>query len=424
MMILIKNGTLVAGAGENKADLLMDGGVIKRIGQGIAAQGADVFDAAGLCVLPGLVDIHGHLREPGQEYKETIKTGTAAAVKGGYTSVCCMANTSPTNDCGAVTAMIVARAARDAACRVYPIGALSKGLRGEEMAEMADMKDAGIVAVSDDGRPVRSSALLRSALQYAAHFGLPLISHAEDPELVADGLMNEGAASARLGLMGIPAAAESAAIAREVAIAEDLQLPLHIAHVSARQSVAIIRAAKARGAAVTCETAPHYLAGTDELCGGYNTAAKVSPPLRGPDDQEALIEGLLDGTVDCIATDHAPHHQDDKRVEFALAANGITGYETALALCYTALVASGRMSLAQLIRKLTSAPAAIMGLPGGTLAEGAPADVTVFDPAARWTIRAAELISKGKNTPFDGRSVQGRVVRTYVGGKLQWEDKA
>lgn len=404
-------------------DIELDQGRIVRLGQGLPAEGMEVVDAQGLYAMPGLIDMHVHLREPGLEYKETIRTGTAAAAKGGFTAVCCMPNTLPVNDNASVTTRILDIARREGAVKVYPIGAITKGQQGREITEAAELKDAGCVALSDDGRPVADSRKMMLAMQYAAAFDLKLISHCEDLALAEGGDMNEGAVSTRLGLRGIPAAAEEIMVARELMLAGQLGLPVHIAHVSTARALSMIRWAKENGIQVTCESCPHYFAATEELVDGYSTYTKVNPPLRTEADRQAVAQAIADGTVDAIVTDHAPHHRDDKLVEYAQAANGISGIETSLALSYTYLVKSGILPLSRMVEAMSCAPARILGLEGGTLKPGAPADVTLADLKTEYTICAADFLSKGKNTPFDGWRVTGRAVMTLVNGQVAYRSE-
>jgi dihydroorotase len=404
-------------------DIALEDGRISRLGEDLTDDGARVIDGRGLHAFPGLIDMHVHLREPGYEYKETIATGTAAAAKGGFTAVCCMPNTLPVNDNASVTTRILDIARREGSVRVYPIGAITKGQQGSELSEAAELKNAGCVALSDDGRPVESSGKMMLAMEYAAAFGLKLISHCEDMSLARGGCMNEGAVSTLLGLQGIPAAAEEIMVAREILLAAQLDLPVHIAHVSTARGLAMIRWAKGQGIQVTCESCPHYFAATDALVDGYSTATKVNPPLRTQADREAVAQAIADGTVDAIVTDHAPHHQDDKLVEYAVAANGISGIETSLALTYTHLVKPGIISLSRMVEAMSVAPAAILGLPGGTLKPGSPADITLADLNASYAISAKEFRSKGKNTPFDGWPVTGRAVMTLVEGKVVYDQR-
>ena len=383
---------------------------------------ADVLDARGLLVLPGLVDMHVHLREPGHEYKETIATGVAAALAGGFTSLACMANTEPPNDSAAVTQYIIDRARIAQAARVHPIGALSLGLKGERLAEIGEMHAAGIVGISDDGRPVMDAGLMRRALEYSRMFDLPVIVHEEDRDLAAGGVMNEGVTSLRLGLRGIPAAAEEVMIARDVALARLTGGRLHVAHLSTAGAVALVREAKATGLPVTAEVTPHHLFLTEEAVAGYGTNAKMAPPLRTRADVEAVRAALADGTIDAIATDHAPHHQDEKDCEFDQAANGIVGLETALPLALR-LVSEKVLDLPTLVARMTIGPARILGLPAGTLAPGAPADVTLVDPERRWRVEARSLRSKGRNTPFEGWEMTGRAAAVLVGGRLVHDER-
>ncbi len=376
-----------------------------------------MIDAAGKVVTPGLVDIHVHLRDPGFEYKEDIASGTLAAVAGGFTSVACMPNTNPVNDNQAVTSFILKKAAEDGHCRVFPIASITKGLEGELLTEMGELKELGVYAVSDDGKPVSNPQLMRRAMEYARPFGMTIISHAEDLDLVGSGVMNEGLIATELGLKGIPWVAEDAATAREVMLAEFTGAHLHVAHVSTKGSIEIVRQAKKRGVAVTCEAAPHHFTLTDEAVRGYNTNAKMNPPLRSPEDREAVRQGIADGTVDAIATDHAPHHIDEKNVEFAIAMNGIVGLETALPLTLK-LVEDGLIDLPKAVALLTNGPAGVLDLPVGALKEGGDADVTVIDPNLEWTVEAQKLVSKSKNTPFDGWQMKGAAVCTIVAGKV------
>lgn len=381
-----------------------------------------VIDAAGMFVVPGLIDLHVHLREPGFEYKETIQTGTLAAVRGGFTTVCCMPNTKPVNDNAGITEFIVSKARLEGACAVLPIGAISKGQKGEELAEFTLMHQAGCVAFSDDGRPVMDSMLMRRALEYSRVLGCPVISHCEDLGLASGGVMNEGLLSVTLGLRGIPAQAEEIMVARDIALAELTGGRLHIAHVSTSGSVEIIRAAKKRGiAAVTAETCPHYFSITEEAVAEYNANAKVNPPLRRRQDLEAVRSGLADGTLDAIATDHAPHHLDEKTGEFDLAPSGISGLETALGLSMM-LVKEGVLSMAQLVERMAVLPARIIGTAGGALSTGSPADLAIIDPNRQTTVNASTFASKGRNTPFDGWRLPSSVAMTICKGKIHtWE---
>jgi dihydroorotase len=399
--------------------LIEDGHVSKLDGRVKPPKDAETFDASGLVVAPGLIDIHVHLREPGQEYKETVRTGTMAAAAGGFTAVACMANTDPVNDSRSVTEHILLEARRYNHARVYPVGAVSKGLLGEELAEIGEMVRAGARAVSDDGKPVMSSELMRRALLYAQHFDVPVIQHAEDLTLTGSGVMHEGVWSTRLGLPGIPGASEDVMVARDLILAEDTAGRYHVAHLSTARSLDMVRRAKTQGIHVTCEVAPHHLILTDEEVArsGFSTNTKMKPPLRSEKDREALLNGLADGAVDCIASDHAPHHVDEKDVQFSVAPFGIVGLETTLSLCLDRLVRPGIVSLPRLIHLLSTGPARVLGVPGGTLKEGSPADVTVFHPDEEVTLSKASFRSKGRNTPFDGWTLHGHPVATFLEGR-------
>lgn len=419
MKILIKNGRVLDPAHgiDGKFDVLIENGQIAQIAVGLDAADAEIIDASGLLVTPGLIDIHVHLRDPGFEYKEDIESGTRAAASGGFTAVACMPNTAPVNDNKVTTQYILHKAAQVGHARVFPVGAITKGLKGESLAELGDMKNAGCVAATDDGHPVANGEIMRRALEYAKSFDLPLISHAEDLSLVGDGVMNDGFTATELGLRGIPWVAEVSAVARDVMLAEYTGARLHVAHVSTRGAVEIIRAAKARGVRVTAETAPHYFTLTEDAVRGYNTHAKMNPPLRSSEDLEAIRAGLADGTLCVIATDHAPHHPDEKNVEFNLALNGIIGLETALPLTLR-LVEEGVLSLSDAIACLTIGPAKALSLPCGTLEVGRAADVTLIDPEVKWTLDPEAGQSRSKNTPFGGWKLKGRAVCTMVGGRI------
>ena len=420
--ILIKGGRVISPAQmiDETCDILIDKGKIAAIGKGLDGKGAEMIDASGKVVTPGLIDIHVHLRDPGLEYKEDIVTGTLSAVTGGFTAVACMPNTKPVNDNQTVTTYIMNKAAKQGHCRVFPIASITKGLDGESMTEMGELKELGVCAVSDDGKPVSNPQLMRRAMEYARPFGITIISHAEDLDLVGSGVMNDGPVATELGLKGIPWVAEDAATAREVMLAEFTGAHLHVAHVSTKGSIEIVRQAKKRGVNVTCEAAPHHFTLTDEAVRGYNTNAKMNPPLRSAEDREAVRQGIADGTVDAIATDHAPHHIDEKNVEFNLAMNGIVGLETALPLTLS-LVEDGLIDLPKAVALLTSGPAAVLGLPLGQLKEGDAADLTVIDPGLEWTVDAKKLASKSKNTPFDGWLMKGAALYTIVAGKIAYK---
>ena len=422
--LLLKGGRLVdpARGFDGKAELCLEGGVVSAVGPRLAPKGARVIDVSGLVVCPGFIDIHAHLREPGHEDKETIATGTRAAAAGGFTAVCAMPNTDPVNDNAGLTRAILDRARAEGVVRVYPIGAITQGSRGEDLAEYGDLRAAGCVAVSDDGRPVASAALMRHALEYSRTFSLPVIDHCEDPSLSAGASMNEGRVSTLLGLRGAPGVSEAMVVERDLLLAELTGGRIHIAHVSTAASVDAVRRAKARGVRATAEATPHHLLLTDQAVqdSGYDTATKVNPPLRSEEDRLALIQGLRDGTIDCIATDHAPHTVDDKRVEYDAAAFGMVGLETAVALCHDRLVGAGLLRLPELVALLSSRPAQVLGLPGGTLAPGSPADVTVLDPNRRLQVDPARFQSKGRNTPFAGWILRGWPVMTVVAGQVVW----
>lgn len=420
MNLLIKNGRVIDPSQkiDDVLDVLVENGQVKELGKGLSAPaGVEIIDATGKYVVPGLIDMHVHLRDPGLEYKEDIITGTKAAVAGGFTSVCCMPNTKPVIDNKTVASYIINKAKAEGFCNVFPVGSITYGLSGDRMSEMGELKESGCVAVSDDGKPVNNSELMMRTLQYAAGIGIMVISHAEELELVGEGTMNEGYTSTELGLKGIPRVAEDVATARETLLAEYTGAPIHIAHVSTRGAVRIIREAKARGVKVTCETAPHYFTLTDDAVRGYNTNAKMNPPLRESDDVTAIKEGLKDGTIDAIATDHAPHHLDEKDVEFNVAMNGIIGLETSLSLSL-GLVDEGVIPLNQLIERMSCNPSKILNLQRGTLSPGSVADITLIDPEVEWIVEADKLASKSKNSPWLGQRMKGGASVTIVGGKL------
>lgn len=435
MSLLIVNGLVVDPAQglEEVRDVLVEDGLIAALeppGR-LPREGREVVEAQGLIVAPGLLDMHVHLREPGEEYKETVETGTRAAARGGFTAVACMPNTKPVNDNAAITRFLLEQAARCGAARVYPVGAISQGSLGEKLSEYGELKEAGCVALSDDGRPVMNAMLMRRALEYARTFDLLVISHAEDLNLRGDGVMHEGEVAVRLGLKGIPAAAEEVMVHRDLALAALTGSRLHIAHVSTAGSVALIRRAKALGVPVTCETAPHYFTLTEmAVCGqtenglvspAFDTNAKVNPPLRTAADLAAIREGLRDGTIDVIASDHAPHSVLEKDVEFAAAAFGLIGLETSLGLSLK-LVHEGVLTLSQLIAKMSTHPARILGVPGGTLTVGSPADLTLIDLYREWTVEVNDFLSKSRNCPFQGWRLKGRAVLTLKGGKVSFQE--
>lgn len=426
MLTVIKGGRVIdPGNLDDILDIVIEDGNIVEIKQGALADDENkeskIIDASGKIVAPGLIDMHVHLRDPGYEYKETIETGSRAAAFGGFTAICCMPNTNPVNDCRQVTEYIVKKAVKADIVRVYPVAAISKGLKGESLCEYGELKDAGAVALSDDGNPVMNSQLMRRALEYSSRFNLTVISHCEDFDLVSDGAMNEGAVATKMGLSGIPNAAESIMVLRDISLCELTGVPVHIAHVSTRESVRAIRDAKKRGVPVTAETAPHYFSLTDASVKDYNTNSKMNPPLRTEQDIEAICQGLVDGTIDVIATDHAPHSIIEKAVEFDQAANGIIGLETAVPLGLK-LVETGIIDITDLIEKMSKNPARILGLKNG-LEIGKTADITIIDPEISYCIDANRFQSLSRNTPFDGWDVKGKAVLTMVGGKIVFHDE-
>ena len=425
MKLLIRNGRVIDPANGIDAvqDVLVRDGLIAQTGRNIeraAREGAEVLDATGKVVCPGLIDIHVHLREPGYEYKETVQTGTRAAAAGGFTAVCCMANTEPVNDTRAVTDYILAKARAEGAVRVYPIGAVTRGLGGKELAELAELAEAGCVAFSDDGKPVMNAELYRRAMEYTLPFGCPVISHAEDTTLSHGACMNEGVVSTALGLKGAPAAAEDTMVARDIQLAELTGAHVHIAHLSSAGAVRLVRDAKSRGVRVTAEATPHHLVLTDEAVRGYDPNTKMNPPLRTRQDVDALVGALADGTIDCVATDHAPHASSEKEGEYDRAAFGVIGLETAVSVLLDRLVRPGVIDLPTLIARMSSAPARLLNLPGGTLAAGAPADITIVDPDRELTIDPSAFRSRSRNTPFGGFEAVGAPVATIVGGRIMW----
>ena len=403
---------------KEKITLYIENGVFV---DALSEKADEVIDAEGLTVMPGLVDMHCHLREPGFEYREDIKTGTLSAAKGGFSSVCCMPNTKPVCDNAAVVEGILRKAELVGSANVFPIGAASKGLEGKEIAEMGLMKEAGIVAVSDDGKPIATANLLKKVLEYASDFDLPVLNHCEDLT-IGEGAMNDGAVATSLGLRGIPAIAEEIMISRDILTAEYLNMPIHICHVSTARGIDLIRQAKKRGVKVTCETCPHYFSLTEDKCVNYDSNFKMNPPLRTEADRKAVIEGLKDGTIDCIVTDHAPHHVDEKDIEFSLANNGIIGFETAFAVGYTYLVKPGYLTLAEMVEKMTINPSKILRLGRGTLDRGVPADLTLVDLKQEFVYTKEEILSKSTNSPYIGESLQGRVKVTITGGKITYDE--
>ncbi|SDF48098.1 dihydroorotase [Sporolituus thermophilus] len=420
MKLLLKNGRVINPADGMDAvkDILITEGKIAAIGEALSADGAECFDAAGLVVAPGFVDMHTHLREPGLEAKEDIVSGTNAAAAGGFTTIACMPNTKPVVDNAILVAGLTQRAQAEGIVNLKVIGALSKGQEGKELAEIGDMILAGAVAISDDGRYVDSARLLKTALEYTGMFGKPIISHAEDESLVSDGYMHEGAVSAMLGMKGRPAVAEDIAVARDILLAEYVGAPIHIAHVSTKGAVELIRQAKKRGVKVTTEVTPHHLSLTDEAVIGFDTATKVNPPLRSQDHVLALVEAVKDGTIDAIATDHAPHAYEEKDMEYRYAPSGFAGLETALGVILTALYHTGQLSLMEIVRLMAYNPARILGLDAGVIRIGGAADLTIFDPDLDWVVDSNKFYTKGKHTPFEGKKLKGKAVATIVGGKI------
>jgi dihydroorotase len=430
MKRLLKGGRVVdpANGRDGVFDVLIDNGRIARVGRDLPVDGATVVEMpTSLVICPGLIDMHVHLREPGQEHKETVATGTAAAVAGGFTAVACMPNTSPVNDNAGVTGYILKKADEAGLARVYPIGAVSRDQKGEQLADIAELREAGCVAITDDGRPVATAILMRRALEYAGMFGMPVIEHCEEQTLKSDGVAHEGFYASALGLRGIPGEAESIMALRDISLAELTRGVVHIAHMSARQTLDAVRYGKARGVRVTCEVTPHHFVLTDERLGSpvpYDTNLKMNPPLREAADRDAMLAGLADGSIDVIATDHAPHHHDEKHVEFDHAPFGITGLETAVSLCFDRLVHAGVIGLGRLIELLAVNPARVLKIPGGSLSEGAAADISILAPDLPVTIAAERMRSKSKNTPFDGWELRGGVAATVVGGRTVYLNAA
>ena len=422
--ILIRGGRVIdpSRGTDGLADVLLEDGRISAVGRGVAPpEGSEIIEAAGKVVAPGLIDLHVHLREPGQEDLETVASGAMAAAAGGFTAVCAMPNTDPVTDNQAAVGFIVSQAQRAGKARVYPIGAVTLGQRGEQLAEFGELVGAGAVAVSDDGKPVGSSHMMRTALEYARTFGIPVANHCEEMSLAQGGAMHEGVVSTRLGLKGIPAAAEEIMVARDIILAELTGGHVHLCHMSTRGSVELIRRGKERGIRVTAEATPHHFSLTHDRCAGYDTNAKMNPPLRESADVAAIRQGLKDGTIDVVASDHAPHHYDAKEREFDLAPNGIVGLETALGVAIRDLVESGVLTLAELVDRMSTRAARIFNLPGGTLAVGAPADVVIFDPTERWVVKPENFRSKSRNTPYAGAELVGRAHQTVVRGRIVFD---
>ena len=422
--ILIRGGRVIDPSrnSDGIADVYLQDGKVVSVGRNIVGEdGAQIIDATGRVVAPGLIDLHVHLREPGQEDRETVATGAMAAAAGGFTAVCAMPNTDPVLDNQGAIGFVISQAQKAGKARVYPIGTVSLGQNGETLSEFGELVGAGAVAVSDDGRPVMTSHMMRTALEYARTFGIPVADHCEDMSLAHGGSMHEGIVSTRLGLKGIPSAAEEIMVARDIILAELTGGHVHLCHMSTRGSVELIRRAKEKGLKVTAEATPHHFTLTHEACEGYDTNAKMNPPLREAEDREAIRQGLKDGTIDVIATDHAPHHYDAKEREFDEAPNGIVGLETAFGLTMSELVLSGLLTLPELVYRMSTLPARLFRLPGGTLAVGAPADVVILDPAVQWVVEPGAFFSKSRNTPFAGRTLTGRADLTIVRGRVVWD---
>ena len=419
--MIIKNGNLVLKDSVVKADILVKDGKIVKIAENISANGEREIDATGKHVFPGLIDMHVHLRDPGFEHKEDIESGSKAAVKGGFTQICCMPNTNPIMDNKVVVSYVVHKAQEVGLCKVHPIGAITKGEKGEQLADIGEMKKAGAVAISDDGVSVKSSRLMRLAMEYASGFDIKCLCHCEDKELVDGGVVNEGVSSTIAGLKGIPRAAEDIMIARDIALAESLDVSVHICHVSTHSGVRLIRDAKKAGVKVTAETCPHYFAVTDEVITGFDTNTKVNPPIREEIDKQAILEGLKDGTLDCIVTDHAPHHTNDKHVEYNTAAFGISGIETSFGFAITYLYKAGVLSLSEIANRMSYAPAKILGLDGGEIKEGGVADLTIADINESFIVDPKNFVSKGKNSPFGGYELNGVVKYTIVDGEIKYQ---
>ena len=419
--MIIRNGNVVLKNSVEKKDILVENGRITKIAECIPANGTQEIDASGKHVFPGLIDMHVHLREPGFEKKEDIESGSKAAVKGGFTQICCMPNTNPVTDNKVVVTYIKARAKEVNLCKIHPIGAITKGSKGEEMAAIAGMKKAGAVAISDDGVAVKNARLMRLAMEYAKGFDITCLCHCEDKDLVDGGVVHEGFSSTLVGLRGIPRAAEDVIIAREISLAETLNTSVHICHVSTYSGVRMIRCAKQAGVKVTAETCPHYFAATDEIIRTYDTNTKVNPPIREEIDKQAILEGLKDGTLDCIVTDHAPHHADDKNVEYYQAAFGISGIETSFGFAITYLYKAGVLTLNEIADRMSAAPARILKLDGGEIKEGGVADLMIADLDEKWTVEPEKFVSKGKNSPFGGYVLDGVVKYTIVDGEIKYQ---
>lgn len=420
--MIIRNGNVVLKNSVEKKDILVENGKIVKIADKLPANGGEEIDASGKHVFPGLIDMHVHLRDPGYEYKEDIESGSKAAVKGGFTQICCMPNTNPVMDNKVVVSYVKHKAQEVNLCKVHPIGAITKGEKGEQLADIGEMKKAGAVAISDDGVAVKSARLMRLAMEYASGFNVKCLCHCEDKDLVDGGVVNEGLSSTIAGLKGIPRAAEDIIIAREISLAESLNVPVHICHVSTYSGVRLIRDAKKAGVKVTAETCPHYFAVTDEIVTGFDTNTKVNPPIREEKDKQAILAGLKDGTLDCIVTDHAPHHANDKNVEYNLAAFGISGIETSFGFAVTYLYKTGVLTLNELADKMSAAPARILGLEGGEIAEGRPADLTIADLDESYVVEPEKFVSKGKNNPFGGYKLHGVVKYTIVDGEIKYKE--
>lgn len=419
--MIIRNGNVVLKDEVVKKDVLIANGKIVKIADNIPADGSQEIDASGKHVFPGLIDMHVHLRDPGYEYKEDIESGSKASVKGGFTQICCMPNTNPIADNKVVVSYIKHKANEVNLCKVHPIGAITKGEKGEQLAEIGEMKKAGAVAISDDGVSVKNSRLMYLAMEYASGFNMKCLCHCEDKDLVDGGVCNEGLSSTIAGLKGIPRSAEDIFIARDIALAESLNVPVHICHVSTHSGVRLIRNAKQAGVKVTAETCPHYFSVTDDIIRTFDTNTKVNPPIREEMDRQAILEGLKDGTLDCIVTDHAPHHVNDKNVEYNLASFGISGIETSFGFAITYLYKTGVLTLPELAKKMAYAPAEILGLDGGELKEGGVADVMIADLDEKWTVDPQKFVSKGKNSPFGGYELFGAVKYTIVDGEIKYQ---